>query len=139
VSDFVLDASVTLAWLIDTSIDPYALRVRRLLLKGQKALVPSLWQLEVANGFIVAEKRAILAGTETEQILQNFQAVLGTTIQMARDPISTVRVISTARTFGLTAYDAAYLQLASQEQLPIATLDRGLAQAAKRAGVSLVQ
>lgn len=138
-SDFVLDASVTLAWLIDTSIDPYALRVRRLLLQGKKAMVPSLWQLEVANGFVVAERRAILAATETEQILQKFQAVLGTTIQMAGDPISPVRVISTARTFGLTAYDAAYLQLASQEQLPIATLDRGLAQAAKRAGVPLVQ
>lgn len=138
-SDFVLDASVTLAWLIDASIDPYALRVRRLLLKGQQALVPSLWQLELANGFVVAERRAILSSTETEQILQNFQAVLGSAIQMARDPISTVRVISAARTFGLTACDAAYLQLASQEQLPIATLDRGLAQAAKRAGVPLVQ
>lgn len=138
-SDFVLDASVTLAWLIDTSIDPYALRVRSLLLKGQSALVPSLWQLELANGFVVAERRAILGATETEQILQNFQAVLGTAIQMVREPTSTARVISTARTFGLTAYDAAYLQLASQEQLPIATLDRGLAQAAKRAGVALVQ
>ena len=56
-SDFVLDASVTLAWLIDTSIDPYALRVRRLLLKGRKALVPSLWQLELGNGFLMAERR----------------------------------------------------------------------------------
>jgi predicted nucleic acid-binding protein len=139
VSDFVLDASVTLAWLIDTCIDPYALRVRQLLLKGRKALVPSLWQLELANGFVMAERRAILTGTESEQILQNFGAVLGSAIQIVHDTTPAGRIISAARASGLTAYDATYLQLAKQEQLPIATLDRGLAQAAKRAGVALVQ
>lgn len=138
-SDFVLDASVTLAWLIDTSIDPYALRVRRLLLKGCKALVPSLWQLELANGFLMAERLAILTGTESEQILQNFGAVLGSAIQIVQDTTPVVRIISAAHAAGLTAYDATYLQLAKQEQLPIATVDRGLAQAAKRAGVALVQ
>lgn len=138
-SDFVLDASVTLAWLIDTSIHPYALRVRRLLLNGRKALVPSLWQLETANGFVMAERRAILTATETEQIWQNFEGLVGSAIQIVHDPISIGRVISTARALGLTAYDAAYLQLAKQEQVPIATLDRNLAQAAKRAGVPLVR
>lgn len=138
-SDFVLDASVTLAWLIDNNIDPYALRVRRLLLTGRKALVPSLWQLETANGFVMAERRAILTATETEQILQNFEGLLGSAILIIHDPISIGRVIATARALGLTAYDAAYLQLAKQEQVPIATLDRSLAQAAERAGVPLVQ
>ena len=138
-SDFVLDASVTLAWLIDVSIDPYALRVRRLLLKGRKALVPSLWQLELANGFVMAERRGILTATETEQILRNFETVLASAIQIIHDPVPVGRVVSIARSSGLTAYDATYLQLAKQEQLPIATLDRGLAQAAKSAGVALVQ
>ncbi len=138
-SDFVLDASVTLAWLIDNNIDPYALRVRRLLLTGRKALVPSLWQHETVNGFVMAERRAILTATDTEQILQNFEGLLGSAIQIIHDPISIGRVIATARALGLTAYDAAYLQLAKQEQVPIATLDRSLAQAAERAGVPLVQ
>ena len=138
-SHFVLDASVTLAWLIDVSIDPYALRVRRLLLKGRKALVPNLWQLEIANGFVMAERRAILTATETERILQNFETVLGNAIQIVQHAIPVGRVVSVARNSGLTAYDAIYLQLAQQEQLPIATLDRRLAHAAKSAGVALVQ
>lgn len=135
----MLDASVTLAWLIDASVDPYALRVRKFLLRGSKAFVPSLWRFEVANGFVVAERRGMLSAADTALILQNFEALLGNAIQIVQDSGSMSRVISVARTAGLTAYDAAYLQLAKQEQMPIATLDRTLAQAAEKAGVPLVQ
>ena len=137
-SNFVLDASVTLAWLIDASIAPYALRVRQLLLDGDKAFVPSLWRFELANGFVVAERRGVLTADDTKQILQGFEAVLGDAIQVLSDSLSISRVLSTARNWGLTAYDAAYLLLAEQEQVPIATLDRSLANAAKQAGVPLV-
>lgn len=61
-------------------------------------------------------------------------------IQTVHDTTPVGRIISAARASGLAAYDATYLQLAKQEQLPIATLDRGLAQAAKRgrSGVSSI-
>ena len=36
---------------------------------------------------------------------------------------------------GLTAYDAAYLELAQRRRLPLATLDRALRDAATSAGV----
>ena len=58
---FVLDASVALAWFVNNPVPPYALRVRQLLLDGARALVPALWQLEMANGLAVAERRRILA------------------------------------------------------------------------------
>jgi predicted nucleic acid-binding protein len=43
-----------------------------------------------------------------------------------------------ARTHHLSAYDAAYLELAIREGLPLATLDDDLRRAAARAGVVLV-
>jgi len=114
------------------------LRVRQLLLDGDKAFVPSLWRFELANGFVVAERRGVLTADDTNQILQGFEAVLGDAIQVLSDSLSISRVLSTARNWGLTAYDAAYLLLAEQEQVPIATLDHSLANAAKQAGVPLV-
>jgi predicted nucleic acid-binding protein len=135
---FVLDASVTLAWLIDRSMAPYAVHVRRLLLLGSRAVVPALWQWEIANGIVMAERRAMLTANDTIQILQNFEIVLGNSIEIQHGPVSIRRVTATARQSRLTAYDAAYLDLAKDHQLPLATLDRGLAEAAKQAGVPLV-
>lgn len=136
---FVLDASVALAWFIDRSIAPYAMRIQRLLLAGDRAVVPPLWRLEVANGFVVAERRGILTASDAAQILQNFQIVLAQAIEDSQQPLPLQRVIATAREFQLTAYDAEYLDTARTNQLPIATLDRRLEEAATRAGVFLVR
>jgi len=135
---FVLDASVTLAWLIDPTTPAYAIHVRELLLQGNRALVPVLWQSEVANGFLVAERRNILTQSDTAQILHRFDTVLAQSIDIKTEPVSIRRIAGIGRQFSLTAYDAMYLDLALEEQLPIATLDRGLAQAIRKAGARLV-
>lgn len=135
---FVLDASITLAWLIDRSVTPYATRVRQLLYDGSRAVVPALWQWEVANGFVTAERRGLLSSSETAQILQTFDTVLAS-IEIKQDLIPIRRNIRMAVDHQLTAYDAAYLQLAKEEQLPIATLDRALTEAATMAAVPLLQ
>ena len=136
---FVLDASVALAWLIDRSIDPYATRVKQLLLRGSRAIVPPLWQLEVANGLVSAERRGILTPVETTEILEHFEIVLGGSIEITHESVPTRRAIAAARESGLTAYDATYLELARDHRLPIATLDRHLAASAKKANVPLLQ
>lgn len=135
---FVLDASVALAWFIDRPTAPYAVRIQRFLLAGDRAIVPPLWRLEVANGFAVAERRAILNASDTAEILKHFEVVLAQAIEDSQQSFPMRRIIATAREFMLTAYDAAYLDLAREQQLPIATLDRHLADAATKAGVSLI-
>jgi predicted nucleic acid-binding protein len=135
---FVLDASVTLSWLIDRKVDPYATRVRQLLLAGSKAIVPALWELEIANGFITAERRTLLTPSDTDQILRFFESVLARSIEVSRASIPIRRAVSAGRSAGLTAYDAAYLDLASNQQLPLATLDQTLAKAALKSGVALL-
>lgn len=135
---FVLDASVALSWLIDRKVDPYASRVRQLLLAGSKAIVPALWELEVANGFITAERRTLLTPSDTDQILRLFESVVAGNIEVSRGSISIRRAENAARSAGLTAYDAAYLDLARNQQLPLATLDQSLAKAALKSGVTLL-
>jgi predicted nucleic acid-binding protein len=46
-------------------------------------------------------------------------------------------VFDLARTNDLTVYDAAYLDLAIREKLPLASLDEALCKAASSKGVSL--
>ena len=134
---FVLDASVALSWLIDKPVAPYATAVRQLLRGDNRAVVPLLWQCEIANGFVMAEKRGLLGPSDTAQILQNFDTI-ARLIDIRYDSLSIRRTIATARESGLTAYDATYLDLARDQQLPIATLDRQLAAAAKKAGIPLL-
>ena len=136
---FVLDASVALAWFIDRPMAPYAMRVQRLLLAGDRAVVPALWRLELANGLVVAEQRGILTASDIAQVLQNFQVVLAQAIEDSQHSVPLQRVIGTAREFQLTAYDAEYLDTARIHQLPLATLDRRLEEAAKRANVPLLR
>jgi predicted nucleic acid-binding protein len=137
VKRFILDASVTLAWFIDRPMAPYAALVKQRLLHGDRAVVPALWRLEVANGFVVAERRGILKPADTAEILQSFELVLAQCIENSEGSISMRHVIATARELRLTAYDAEYLDTARDQRLPLATLDRGLEEAAAQAGVSL--
>jgi predicted nucleic acid-binding protein len=138
VKRFVLDASIALAWFLDRPTVQYADHIRQLLLRGSRAVVPELWHLEIANGFITAERRGLLTLPDTTEALQNLEIVIAQAIENSRDSISMRAVLRTAREFRLTAYDAVYLETSLQQELPFATLDRQLLAAASKAGVELV-
>jgi predicted nucleic acid-binding protein len=135
---FVLDASVALAWFIDRPIAPYAMRIQELLLAGDRAIVPPLWRVEVANGFVVTERRGVLTPSDTAEALQTFHIVFAQAVEESQQVPPLPRVIATAREFRLTAYDAEYLDTARILQLPLATLDRRLKEAASQAQVALL-
>jgi predicted nucleic acid-binding protein len=134
---FVLDASIALAWFIDRTIAPYAVSVRQLLQNGDRAVVPPLWQVEVWNCIVMAERRGIITASDTAELLQNLEVVIAQSIETSQEAPSSRRVVAAAREFRLTAYDAVYLDLAMQLQLPLATLDRALHHAATKAGIPL--
>jgi len=128
---------VALAWFIDHPVPAYALRVEQVLADGGRAVVPALWHLEVANGFVVAERRGAISAGDTMQALHKLELLLIQSIESIPAPLSLRRVLASARQFRLTAYDACYLELARDMQLPLATLDRQLANAAKQDGILL--
>ena len=135
---FVLDASVALAWFIDPVMAPLAARIQRFFLQGDRAIVPHLWRPEVANGFVIAQRRGILTAVRTTQALAELDLLLAQSIENVTHDLPIQRVVATAQNFGLTAYDAIYLETAREQQVPLATLDRRLAAAAGQAGVPLI-
>jgi predicted nucleic acid-binding protein len=134
---FVLDASVSLAWFLDNPVPDLAIRVRQSLDGGSRAVVPHLWHLEMANGFAVAERRGDLSTSFADRCLDNIEGLMASVVDESAEVISFRQVHSVARLFRLTAYDAAYLETARREHMPLATLDRALGEAAKKAGVQL--
>jgi predicted nucleic acid-binding protein len=138
VKRFVLDASIVLAWFIDPSVAPLAARIQRFLLQGDRAIVPHLWRPEVANGFVTAQKRGILTAVRSAQAFSELDLLLAQSIENVSHELSIQRIVTSAQNFGLTAYDATYLETAREQHLPLATLDRRLAVAAARAGVTVI-
>jgi predicted nucleic acid-binding protein len=65
-------------------------------------------------------------------------SIKGLPIQLA-DPVSYDGLLDLAQRHGLTVYDAAYLDLALREGLPLASLDNALCKAALNSGVALFQ
>ena len=135
---FVLDASVALSWFIDHPVAPRAAHVSNLLTTGHRAIVPPLWQFEMVNGFLVAERRGSLSVSDVAQALDQLELVTGPAIEIRQEPIPMRRLLLIGREFRLTAYDAAYLDTARELRLELATLDRQLAKAAVEAGVPLL-
>ena len=135
---FVLDASVALAWFIDSPVPPYAIRVKQSLLHGARAVVPALWHLEMANGLVVVERRRILTAVEASRCLTNLELLLAQSIDTSSGFTTMRQALTTARAFQLSAYDAVYLDTARGEELPLATLGKNLRAAAESAGVALL-
>jgi predicted nucleic acid-binding protein len=135
VNRFVLDASVALAWVLDDPMPAYAAQVQDAMLSGNRALVPALWHLEIANGLAMAERRKDLTGADVEEALAEIQAATRQTVDTDVSVIPAREALANARSFQLTAYDAVYLELARREGLPLATLDKGLRAAAAKAGI----
>lgn len=135
----VLDASVSLRWFLDDPVLAYAASVRDFLSRGGRAIVPSLWHLEMANGFAVAERRGILAAANADLCVVQMERLVRHSIETDGELISIRNAFSLARAYSLSSYDAAYLDTAQRNNIPLATLDQPLRTAASRAGVDLVR
>ena len=132
---FVLDASVSLRWFLDDPMPAYASRARQALSNGATALVPALWHLEMANAFAVAERRKILDSGDSDLFLGQIEQLLSRSIESETSLISVRHLLTLARAYRLSSYDAAYLDTARRNRLPLATLDDSLRKAAAHAGV----
>jgi predicted nucleic acid-binding protein len=85
-----------------------------------------------------AERRGRISAALTRQFLEDL-ATLPIRLEQISSDIVFDRIESLSRTYTLTAYDAAYLDLAIHHNLPLATLDLDLVTACEKAGVELIR
>jgi predicted nucleic acid-binding protein len=132
--EFVLDCSIAMAWFFTDETDAYAEAVEDSLADA-RAVVPATWPLEVANTLVMGQRRKRSTKAQATKWLTYLRA-----LPIRVDEETPVRawseLLDLARTHDLSAYDAAYLELALRHNLPLASLDEQLKAAATAAGVA---
>lgn len=136
-SRFVIDASVVLTWCFPDEHSPLAEKVALMFKQGDTAIAPAFWPHEVLNALLVGERRKRISNP----LIDNFLADLSTLpIDLFHVAAAGVfgRIQELSRRHKLTAYDAAYLHLAEDGGLKLATVDDDLIAASRQCGVDLV-
>ena len=132
----VIDASVAACWIFKNEATP-ATDILLTRVQNNGAIVPALWNWEMANLLAIGIRRARLTMADATAQL----------IDLARLPIATDaeaqdrawrETFALANAHALTAYDAAYLELAVRASLPLATKDDELRKAASAIGVQVL-
>ncbi len=128
----VIDNSVFLSWCMGDEDDPTAVAAMRLVI-AQGGVVPGIWWYELRNALLVNERRGRITAQQVSDTLADSLA-LGIKMDTEHDESG---ILDLARRFGLTIYDAAYLEVALRRSLPFATLDRRLYAAAEGIGIDV--
>jgi predicted nucleic acid-binding protein len=131
----VIDSSIAIAWCFPDEQDAYSQSVLDALV-NEPAIVPDLWHLEVANTLLVGERRKRSTQANTVQWM-TFLASLPITVDEHTHFHAFGDITALGRSHNLSAYDAAYLELAMRRGLPLATRDEKLKAAARAVGVIL--
>lgn len=130
---FVLDASVAAAWCLDEQ-NPLSDFALSRIADNDRAVAPVLFWFELHNTMLVAIRRDRLTHARAGSMLEKVSAM-----SIMFDPLPDGGVLLALATgHRLTFYDAAYLELAMRQGMPLATLDSALARAAVAEGVRLV-
>ena len=135
---FVVDASLAFAWVKPSQASAESDALLERIERGATVVVPPLWFLEVANGLLVAQRRKLLTASERTQALTRLSG-LALTIDDVDARVAFDRTSTLAARYGLSVYDAAYLEVALRRTLPIASRDETLLSSAERAGAKVIR
>ncbi len=133
---WVIDSSIFMALVLPDEKNALADRFFDSLGRRDRLWVPSLWWYEVANVLTIAQRRNRISEAEAMHVLERIDGLpLDTDGSIGTE--SAERQWRIARQHGLSAYDAAYLELAERRSAGLASLDEKLRDAARRAGLSV--
>lgn len=132
----VLDSSATLAWLYSEEITPAIQEVLNAVVEGG-AWVPSIWRLEIANILNVGIRRGRNDAAFRDASLRDL-SLMSIRVDPETDSHAWGATLLLAERYGLTLYDASYLEVALRRSLPLATLDSELRTAALTQKVMLL-
>ena len=131
----VLDASAALAWFVQRTDSREAPLADEILsnVEQEEAVVPALWFTEVINGLLVAERSRHASPAKVALFLGEI-AALPIAEDGVRPSVTQAEVLALARRHVLSAYDAVYMELALRTGRALATFDKRLAKAVRKAG-----
>jgi predicted nucleic acid-binding protein len=133
----VIDASTTLGFVLKDEQAAAVLTALEMIERDTPTYVPAHWCIEVVNGLIMAERRKRASQADISEALGLVMA-----LPVIADEETAQRcgseTVALARQYGLTVYDAAYLELSMRRGATLATTDHALAKAAKSAGVTIL-
>jgi predicted nucleic acid-binding protein len=138
VTPFVLDASVALSWFFDDEFSPYSSAIAEIMPRSQ-AVVPIIWPLEMANGFLTAFRRGRLPETKASALTSALDRLRVDIDREIAPEFLTKATLTVGLAHRVSAYDASYLELAMRRGLPLATQDERLLRAAGAAGIEILQ
>lgn len=128
----MVDASVSAAWFLPDEATPFTEAV--LQATAQRPVwVPALWLLETGNLLLSAQRRRRIGDAKRRELVARAQALR---LNVDREPVTMLVLDDLAAQHALSAYDAAYLELALRRKLPLATLDAALLKAMTATGVA---
>lgn len=137
-TSFVLDASVALSWFFDDEFSPYSDSIAEIMPRSQ-AVVPIVWPLEMANGFLTAFRRGKLPETKAPSLIGAINRLRVTFDPGIAPEFLTQATLTVGLAHRLSAYDASYLELAMRRGLPLATQDERLRRVADAVGIDILQ
>lgn len=128
----VVDASMVVAWFV---IGQATAQTRKVLARAATEVLhgPSLLQIELASALVKLAHRRKIAPAAIGDILTEFEAL---DMVIDRTPPTARTIASICRRYALSAYDAAYFELAIRLELPLAAKDGPLVEAARKAGIA---
>lgn len=132
----VLDASVALEWLLPSERSG---EVEQLILQAKPSGVhaPAIFPLEVANGLRTKVRQGKITADYRDIALDRLYR-LGVEADQQGSRFDRLReAVGLSDRFGLTVYDASYLELALRLGADLASLDRELAAAARASGLQV--
>jgi predicted nucleic acid-binding protein len=134
--DFVIDNSVVMSWCFQDETSKYTDAVLGHL-EEATAYVPAIWPLEVGNVLLVAERRKRLSQADSSRFISLlFDLPIIVEQELPERMLS--EILSLAREYKLSSYDASYLDIAMRKGLPIASTNKHILAAAKRSNIPIV-
>ncbi len=131
---WVMDSSVAFAWIHPSQSSDATNQLLDEVAAGASIVVPILWFSEIANSLLVLQRRKKLTAIERKMALETL-AKLVFTVDEEAGKVVFGKTSELAERYDLTVYDATYLEIAIRRQLPLASRDDALNEAAKKAGI----
>jgi len=106
-----MDCSVSASWFLRDETNEEARKILTMV-EDHELVVPPLWPIEMANVLVIAERKKRITAADAARVVELF---LSLAIEVEGGGLQNIRVLQLlAREYGLTAYDACYLELAQE-------------------------